>query len=152
MAHVRTYSGFTFIETLVAVAILTLFMLVSISVFSSLKNTQELKAAAQDVVVALGSARESTLRSASDTVYGVRIESARVVRFTGTSYASTSSSNVVFSFPNSVSATTSLSNATSTVLFTRLSGEASATGTITLTEFDSGATTSITIYRSGVVQ
>ena len=143
-------SGFTLVEITVAVALMAMFTLVGTSVFSSVRNAQELQTAKQDVVLALNSARESTLRSLSDKSYGVIFSNSGVIRFTST-YTAGTSSNITFSFPSSVSATTSLSGGTTTILFTRLTGQPSATGTITVTEGDSGAVATVHIDTSGVI-
>jgi prepilin-type N-terminal cleavage/methylation domain-containing protein len=143
--------GFTILETVVALAILLIFIMTSVTVFRSVRNMYELNTAVQDVVLAVASAREATLRSLSDSAYSIRVESGQIVRFRGPTYNATSSSNVAFAFPTHITATTSLSNSSSTFSFARLTGVPSATGTITVQSVYGGVAT-VTLSESGVVR
>lgn len=143
--------GFTAVEILVVLGILAIFASMSASTFMSIRNTQSLKVASQDVWLALRSARSVTLASENDTVYGVRIEITRAIRFQGSTYVAGASTNVVYDFSNGVTATTSLSGGTQNIVFTRLTGDAQATGTISLVEPHSGATSSVVVRQSGLI-
>lgn len=143
--------GFSAVELLVVVALMSVLTAISASTFISVRQTQELKTASQDVWITIRSAHNATLSSDTDRAYGVRVEADRIVRFVAPTYTAGTTTNVTTNFPPSVTATTSFTGGVSEVVFARLTGEASATGTITLTQAVSGATSSISIAKSGLI-
>jgi len=143
--------GFTVLEVAVVVGIIGVLATISMATFSSMQYRNALRIATEDVLLTLRSARTQTLASRNDTVYGVRIESSRITRFTGSTYTASSSANLVQNFAGSVQASLSLSASTSNIVFARLTGEASATGTILLTDTRSGATSSVSIEKTGLI-
>ena len=142
--------GFTVIEMLVVFAVIGALALVSVQTFINMRNIQTLKVSTQDVWLALRSARDATFSAENDHAYGVHIESTRVTRFIAPTYASTTVSNTVYSLSDNVTATSTLTGGVQDVVFSRLSGNASATGTITLTQTISGATSSIRV-SNGII-
>lgn len=152
MQSERAHSGFTLIEILVSIAIVLLIMLVSVVTFKSIRDNQALKVATQDVGNALRDSRGHTLGSKGDTVYGVHIDEDAVVLFTGTTYSSTSPDNVTIPFSYGIRATSSLAGNTTEVLFSRLTGLPSATGTIVLSDADTNSSNTITVYGSGLIE
>lgn len=144
--------GYTAVEVVIVLAIFAGLVTVTATTFTSIRNTQSLKVASQDVWLALRSAKSATLSSENDMVYGVRIESGEAIRFAGSSYTAGTSTNVAYPFPGGVTATTSLSGGTQDIIFTRLTGETLATGTITLIESRSGATSSMRVTQTGLVE
>ncbi len=151
MRQRTTCLGFSAVELLVVVALIGILTAISATAFISVHHTQELKTSAQDVWLTIRSARNATLSSDTDRAYGVRVEQGRIIRFVGPTYTVSSTTNVITNFPSSVSATTSFVGNVTEVVFTRLTGEASATGTITLMHSVSGATSSISIAKSGLI-
>ena len=150
--QVTTQRGFSVVELLFAVAIIAVLAALSATTFMAVRQTEELKTATQDVWLALRSARNATLSSSGDQVYGVHIARNKVVRFSGSTYGTNSTTDMVSNFPGSVVATSSLSGSTTDIVFTRLSGEVSATGTITLLHSTTNATTTLTISQTGLVE
>ena len=150
-SHVTKGRGFTVVELLFVFAIISLLAGLSASTFIAVRQTEELKTASQDVWIALRSARSATLSSAGDQVYGVHIASNKIVRFSGATYGVNSTTDVVSTFPGSVLATSSLSSNATDIVFTRLSGEASATGTITLLQTTTNASKTISIAKTGLI-
>lgn len=147
--------GLTIVELILSLAILAGISAIIISAFASFGNYFALRTAAQDVHVALIDAREATLASKHDTVHGVHIEERRVVSFIGPVYDAATTTNRAYDFAGNVTATTSLlgtTGSTTDIVFTRLTGIAQASGTITLTEPRSGDSRVITILLSGLVK
>jgi prepilin-type N-terminal cleavage/methylation domain-containing protein len=143
--------GFTAVEILVVLGVLGL-LTASIALgLSALRDATALRTATEDVWLTLRSARSLTLASKDDSVYGVRVESARLIQFKGTTYVAGATTNVVSDFPTGVVASATFANGASHVTFTRLSGEPSATGTIMLTDQRGDATSSVEVLVSGIV-
>jgi prepilin-type N-terminal cleavage/methylation domain-containing protein len=140
--------GFSIIEILVVAAILGILATVSLQSFKSLYLNAVLRGGAGEVYDSLSLARTKTLASKDDTVYGVRVSSTTVTRFTGSAYVPGSATNQVYSFEGGVTATSSLLN--TDIVFARFSGVSNATGTIYVRGAES--TSTIRIHTSGLVE
>lgn len=144
--------GFTFVELLVAIALIAVLVVFSATVVANLTQASALRTAVSDTKAAIVDARADTLAAEADTFHSVRIAEDHIVSYLGGTYDPDAAGNVVVHFPRAVRATTSLTDAVTDIAFSRLTGDASATGTITLFERDSGASTTLTIYRSGLIE
>jgi len=142
--------GFTLIEILVVIAILSVIVTISAATFVNMNKSSMLRAARDDVYGALSFARERTLASENDMVYGVHLSTSSVTRFEGDTYTAGSASNVVYSFGTAVSATSTLITQSPNIIFRRLTGTPSATGTIFIRNGIS--TTTVQIHGSGLVE
>ncbi len=152
MGRIRSERGFTFIEVLTAVAIIALLSTVSIVAFRNLYRASAERTAAIEVVNALRDARTKTLSAEDDTVYGVRIASTSVTRFVGDIYSMGSASNTVYVFEGGASAAGTLVQNGVDIVFERLTGEPTATGTIYIRDIDNKSTTTITLSATGLIQ
>lgn len=152
MQRSLTIHGFTFIELLVVMAVMSIIFMISFLGFQNLRNSAALRAAGTEVYGALTSAREKTLASQEDSVYGVRIASTSVTRFAGVSYSTTSPTNSTYVFESGVTATGTLVANRTDVVFRRLTGEATATGTVYLRNVEGTGTTTIRIDMSGLIE
>jgi len=146
--------GFTLLEVMIVVAIIMIIAFLSIPAFSRLRSAALLDQAHADSLSALSEARSLTLSSKGGTNYGVHFETTKVVRFTGTTYATTSASNVAYQFdPRVRIRQISLSAAGPDLYFKRLTGEASKTGTVVLEVVaDSSRRATTTISASGIIE
>lgn len=142
--------GFTLIEIIVVISIIGIIAGVSSVTFMNMYRTSTLKAGGNEVYSALTSARERTLSSENDTVYGVRIATSSVIRFAGPTYNPSDTQNTIYYFGKDVSATSSLISTGTNVLFRRLTGESSASGTIYIRNGIS--TSTIVIRTSGLIE
>jgi prepilin-type N-terminal cleavage/methylation domain-containing protein len=145
--------GFTVLEIIIVITLMTLLMTFVVMSFKKFNSQQALNKATGVVVTVLNQARTLTLASKGNSQYGVHIDPTRIVLFTGASYSAANSSNIPIT-PNSlVSLSYSLSGGGNNVIFQRLTGKTTQSGTITLTLIaDASSTKSITIYGTGVVQ
>ncbi len=147
-----TKKGFTLLEMLIVLAIITIIAGISMQVFQSLYQDSALRAGGSEVYGALVSARSDTLAAQNDTVYGVRVSSSTVTRFIGASYTPGSATNKVYTFEGEVFATSSLITSGTNIIFERLTGEPSATGTIYIRDTNGTGTTTIVIHASGLIE
>lgn len=150
MSTKRSGSGFTLIEIIIVVAIFSTLATISAATFINMNKSAMLRTARDDVYGALSFAREHTLASENDMVYGVHLSTSSVTRFAGSTYTAGSASNVVYTFGAMVSATSTLITQSPNILFKRLIGTPSATGTIFIR--NGVSTTTVQIHGSGLVE
>jgi prepilin-type N-terminal cleavage/methylation domain-containing protein len=146
--------GFTFIETLVAIAVLALLAAIAVNGLSSFQKSGELLRSADIVAGVLRDARGRTLASRNNSAYGVHFDAESVVLFAGAIYNSGAASNEVTLIPaRTAISTITLVGGGDDVVFGRLSGEVTPTGTITIrVRQEPSKTKEIRIYQSGVVE
>jgi len=147
-----TKKGFTLLEILIVLAILASILGISLQVLQNLYQDSALKAGASEVYGALVSARSDTLSAQNDMVYGVRISTSTVTRFSGVTYTPGNSTNKVYAFEKGVLATSSLIASGTNIIFERLTGQPSATGTIYIRDIQGAGTTTIVIHASGLIE
>lgn len=152
MRFQHTERGFTLAEIVVVSAIIALVALISAGTFQNLHRASGLRASAGEVYRAFTDARTKTLASEDDTVYGVRIATTSVIRFTGPTYSAGAATNITYTFGAGVTATGTLAVSGTNITFQRLTGKPSATGTVYLRDAGKGSTTTITIHASGLIE
>lgn len=144
-------SGFSFTEVLVVIAILLILVTISVITFQNLGTTSTHRVVTQEVLSLLTEARTQSIASENDTVYGVHLATSSVTLFAGGTYNQSDPDNILLSFSGGVHATSSLSGGSTEVVFQRLTGFPSATGTIQIIRGDNSATNTITIHNSGLI-
>lgn len=144
--------GFTLTEILIVIALLVIFGTISMVAFQNFFRASALKVGTQEVLQAFTDARSSTLASENDTVFGVLVSSTSVTRFSGSVFTVGDPSNQTYFFEAGVSATGSLVTSGTDIVFTRLSGEPSATGTIYIRNDTSSATNTVVVHGSGLIE
>ncbi len=145
-------SGFSLIEIVIVLGILVLISAFLVSPFANFRNTQILQVSVEDVLSTLNKARTQTLAGHGDSAYSVRLETNRVVLFPGETYSANDPNNQVVNLHSLVNISNiSLSGGGSSVVFRRLTGATTKTGTITLSlASDSSVNKVITIPASGI--
>lgn len=148
MKSYRQSSAFTLVETLVVIGIIVLISSISLVSIASLSKREALASNAAALATRLRDARARTLASVGGMQHGVAIATSTVTFFRGGVYDPASTTNDVFNLSNYVAASSSLS----TVVFQRITGNASASGTITMFLLsDSSQKRTITVQSSGLV-
>src|SRR3989338_5037508 len=79
--HYLPKGGFTALEIIIAVFIITLIGALITIPFVRFKNNQLIVSSSEQIISALREARANTLAGKNDTVYGVHFESGRFVVF-----------------------------------------------------------------------
>lgn len=144
--------GFTLIEILVVLSIIT--MLVAVTLFFDANNYrgESFRAERNNLVVALQTARADALNNIDQSKHGVAINPSGFkgyVIFEGDSYAASNPvtrTKIPASYPITLA-----SSSPSEVLFTQLSGNADYSGEIVLKDTQRNATTSIVINYEGKI-
>lgn len=145
--------GLTTIEFFVVfalVAFLTAFLWYS---FSSFREAGALDEAHRAVLSLLRDARARTLSSQLNTTYGVHFEETKAVLFKGAAYSASDPANESYIFATSVKISAINFGGPVDIVFQRLTGTASASGTVTLqSKKDQLSTKTITILATGSAQ
>lgn len=147
-----TTSGYTIVELLVVLAIMTVLVGIVSVTMSNYASRQSLNSIHQEVIDGIENARRNTLASLNNTTYGVYVGTTSIAFFEGTSYSPSNPTNEYIPYTGKISATSSLSGGSWAVVFNRLNGEPSAYGTIVLTDISNQAHATVTIAASGLVE
>jgi len=146
--------GFTLIEVVLVLALGALVTGFVVLSFSKVNATEALDKNTDLVVSVLNEARTMTLSAIGDTRYGVHFDSNQVVRFQGTSYATTTSSNVQSTINTQVGIRNiALNGGGTNVAFDRLTGGTTQSGTIQI--YLKSATTTyktVTVSVTGLIE
>lgn len=127
------HKGFTVLEVLLSIFLITLVVTIVIFSFSKLNSKQALDKSATLVISTLDEARSLTLSSVNDSQYGVHFENDRMILFKGPIYSSSDLSNVVTELNSLVSfRNIILYGGGVNVVFKRLTGEIEQAGTVEL--------------------
>jgi len=147
----RRIRGFTLLEVLLVVAILGLIIAVAAGSFANYGRQQAFNEQVDGVALLLLETRQKTLGAQYDQSHGVHVDTSTITAYRGSSYLAAVSSTT-YALQSSVSATTSFSDGSDYVTFTRVTGMPSATGTIVFSDVQLGRTATITISASGLIQ
>lgn len=146
-------TGFTLIELLVIIAILGFLSTIIIGTFIDFRKSHALEKDTELIVEVLRQARNQTISSKNASLYGVHFGTSAITLFTGSAYNASSPSNQVYPLNGTDSIVTiSLLGGGNSIVFQRLSGETSQSGTITISSPSTGKTKVVTIYKTGVVE
>ena len=138
--------GFTLVEMLLSVAIITLIVAVGTPVYETFVRRNDLDITTQTVAGMLRRAEVYARAVSGDSVWSVEFQSGTVTLFKGATFAGRDTGfDEAVSVPDSMS----LSGLTE-VQFAKLSGAPNTTGTLTLTS-TANATRTITLNAKGMV-
>lgn len=145
--------GITFIELLISIAIITVLVILVISGFNSFRESAQLSEAHSTILGMLHDARSRTLSGEKNTQYGMHFETNQAVLFFGASYSSGSASNEPYTLPPLSRISSINLGGLVDVVFARLTGVASASGTITIESTSNPSKTKIiTVLSSGNIE
>lgn len=143
--------GFTIFELLIVIAISSVFVYISISVFSKLSNAESLDKEASNVISYIDKAKNDSVNSLNFEEHGVKFASSTVTIFYGKNYSGSATSSVYTLAGQDTISNVSFLNASTTIYFNKLTGEPSSTGTITISRTD-GTQKVIAIYATGYIE
>lgn len=138
--------GFTLIEVLLSVAIIALLAGVSMPIYASYANRNDLEIATQSIVRSLRRAQTYSRAVNYDSQWGVSMQTTGVVVFKGATYASRDAAfDELTVIPVNVTNT-----GLTEVVFSKMLGVPSTTGTINLSTINND-TRAVTINAEGMV-
>ncbi|MFH1462511.1 MAG: prepilin-type N-terminal cleavage/methylation domain-containing protein [bacterium] len=122
-------AGFTLVELLLVLGILALLMVVSLPLAADFYNNQQFDAQEQGIVQALRRAQSKAMAQELDSQFGVYIAFNQYILFKGSSYEGRDANfDETFDLPGSFQV-----SGLSEIVFDKLTGATSDTGTVTLT-------------------
>lgn len=133
----NNYAGFTLIEIIVSIAILSVLLTIGVSGFVIFKKTSDLDNGAQEFVSSLRSAQNKTLLSNNYSQYGIYLDSSvfpnRYILFQGDSYAlRTPSADKIYLLNNSLEFNDISLGGGSEIVFEKLTGASQENGSISI--------------------
>lgn len=145
--------GVTLLETLVAVGIMMLISGLVLASLNSFRAQKTMDAAVEEVLAAFSQAHFDTISSRNDKQYGVHIDIDKVVYFVGPTYSASTATNVIYRFVVPVEIVSiSLAGGGSDVLFDRLTGGTSQSGTFIIrAKSNNTLQTLVTINGTGAI-
>jgi len=140
-------NGFTLIEMLLVVAIISLITVVGAPIFLSFQATNELDVARNTIAQYLYEAQSYSRDEDHDCQWGVTISSQQLTLFCGSSYATRNTAyDISYSIPSSVVVQHSLE-----VTYSKLYGLPQTTGSFNLST-TGGQSTSVSVNTKGMVE
>lgn len=144
-------TGISIIEILITIAILGILTAVSVSVFSSLANSQSLDKETEIVVSYINKARNNAINSLDFSTHGVSFASSTVAVFHGTNPATAPTTTTYTLSSKQAIWYVTLLNGQSYLYFNKLTGKPNTSGTLHVRD-GSGNERVITIYATGLVE
>ena len=139
-------AGFTAIEVLLSIAIISVIAGVSLPVYHAFQTRNDLDVATVEIVQSMRRAEMLARAVDGDTSLGVQLQTGSITLFKGASYAGRDvTRDEVFDMPASITP-----SGLSEILFTKFTGLPQTTGTTTLTT-NTDETRIITINAKGTV-
>lgn len=146
-----TKKGLTLIEVMVALGVLAILAVLVIGSFRKFREERVLDSTTTQVKSMLNRARQQTFSAKNNSVYGVRLNTNAAYLYQN-SFATSTAVQIISFDPFVQISSMNLSNATNTVLFSRFTGETTATGTIVISLVASSTRNrTINVYQSGLV-
>lgn len=143
--------GFSILEVVIALAILALIAAAVSGAFWNFRDTRELERSRDEVMNLAREARARTLASESNNQFGVYVEAGRAVLFQGAAYGEGAAGNKAYAYSPRVEAY-SIPFSGGAVVFARLTGAASASGTVSFRlKAKPAQTRAFTIQSSGLM-
>ncbi|MEK7589712.1 MAG: hypothetical protein AAB475_00450 [Patescibacteria group bacterium] len=152
--NLKTNKGFSFIEALIIISISVSLIVGVVVGFSKFNENQIIESTTSEVLSELDKARALTIASYDNTVYGVHIESDKIIFFKGGTYSPVGTDNKITKLSARISISNILlSGGGDDIIFQRLTGKTNNYGTLTISLVsDLAKTKIITIQESGIIE
>jgi len=141
------------VELLVVLAIVMIVSSVVFTAFRNLAQSKSLDGETARIAAELGRARSLTLASKYADQYGIHFATTSITLFQGSAYSASSASNTVTTLSPQVQiASSSFNGGGSNVIFQRLTGGTTQSGTIKISLKNGTSSKMITIYKTGTYE
>lgn len=145
--------GFTFIELLIVLGIMSIIALVALPFFSNSISRNDLQTSAWQLANDLRRARSAAMAAQSNSAWSVHLQSDRHVLFVGTTYNASDPNNLITLLPATITLSAiTLNGGGSDVRFSKIKGQTTDFGTITVMDNNSGDTIVVSVNAAGHIQ
>ena len=146
--------GFSLIELIIVTTVILILSSISLSTFFNVSDNQSLSKDTEYTISLIQKARTQTINAYNNSRYSILFASSTVTLFQGTTYSSTSPSNIQFGLSSKVQISSiNLTGGTQQVSFDFITGKASATGTVTfILKSNASASDTIMLYKTGLAE
>ena len=151
MTNSKRLRGFTMIEMLVVVVILSVLTSAVLPSLLNFRRSSLLNTETQEVITLINRARLLSVSSKNDERFGVHFEPSRLVLFQGSTYTEGATTNEEHNFDLAISSETTINGGGAEILFAKVTGAASQLATTTLLFTGTTASSTVIIRKSGVV-
>jgi Tfp pilus assembly protein FimT len=138
-------------ELIIVVSLLALIAGFLISGFKNYAAYQQYGQAVNDVAFVLNQTKLKARAAEADQSHGVHFTANSITQFVGDTYVALDPNNVVTAY-QLVTLQTGLTGGTDTIVFDRLTGLPSATGTVLVEGISFSASTTIVVSDAGVIE
>jgi prepilin-type N-terminal cleavage/methylation domain-containing protein len=150
---IKINRGFTLIEILTVIGIFIVIFSLTFYFFGGLDKRESLEKDVAGVTALIRNARILSIASKNASVFGIHFESDKAVLFEGSTYTSGGQNEKIINLSRKVYISSySLNNGGQDIVFSRLVGDTTNFGTVTLSLKDNSTSTTITILKTGVIQ
>ncbi|MEA2715476.1 MAG: hypothetical protein QOG91_504 [Candidatus Parcubacteria bacterium] len=126
--------GFTAIEILVVIAIVFIITSIGLFAFISARKTKELSVLSDQIYFTLEHAKSDAVSGKNGVGAGVKFSTTTYAFFGGNVYDPANTNNKVYTVTSGYQITTTLASSDGSVVFSRIYGTPSATGTVTVAD------------------
>lgn len=145
--------GFTFIELLIVLGIMSIIALVALPFFSNSISRNDLQTSAWQLANDLRRARSAAMAAQSNSAWSVHLQSDRHVLFVGTTYNASDPNNLITLLPATITLSAiTLNGGGSDVRFSKIKGQTTDFGTITILDNNSGQSLVVSVNAAGHIQ
>lgn len=116
--------GFTLIEILVAVAIVSILSAIAVNMLNSERQTRQLSIIADDIVAKLEQAKTYSQTGRNGKNYGVQFNEESYILFSGSIFDPSDSENQTFEIGDDFVIIENIANANNTIVFSKIKGQA----------------------------
>ena len=144
--------GFTLVEVLIAIAVITILGGIGVVSFNASRNVRDLTTSAQNMISIIRVAQSKTLAGENDSSWGVHLQTNQITLFAGDTFAA-STFTQAYALPPSIEITNiALTGGGSDIIFQRVTGQTNQNGTFALDVIASPSNLfSVTIDSSGKI-
>lgn len=151
MLSIQKTNGFTLLEVVVSVAVLTMIVGISVVGFRNMAAFQQYNHALSDVEFIMKQTQLSARSAVKDANHGVKFTNDSIIQFVGDTYSPTDSNNKTTSY-ELVTLQTDFTGGADEIIFRKLTGLPSATGTIEVQGVQFNASDTLTLTETGGIQ
>jgi prepilin-type N-terminal cleavage/methylation domain-containing protein len=142
--------GFSLIETLIVLAILTIILTIVTFSFTSMRSKKQIEVTIDAIDFKLEQAKSSALAGKNGKSFGVQFSTTSYTYFSGDVYNPNDISNSSTTLPSNLQISRSLTGGSNAIIFNRMTGLPQAVGTITVSNINNASSSaSITIGNGG---